>query len=178
MVGQNIPGWCVVIAKPMSEQIAAKSIRERGYREYLPMCQRVLRGKGHRKGEVVLYPLFPRYLFAELHPDDQWSPIAFARGVDRLIMWGEKPALVRDSIIEEIRRAERENEFDERKPGERVYPVGSVVRVCEGPFASHIATIAQSDEMGRVVALLNILGAERRVRLRASEVEAMELVEA
>jgi Transcription termination factor nusG len=77
-------GWCVVMSKPAAEEIAERSIREAGYRVYLPCYRKILRGSRFgedgrrirsRRDEVVLRPLFPLYLFVELCPHQQWSPV-------------------------------------------------------------------------------------------------------
>ncbi len=70
--------WCVVISKPAAEEVAERSIREAGYRVYLPRYRKVLHGirlddRGRRirtrgPGAVVMRPLINGYLFAELHP--------------------------------------------------------------------------------------------------------------
>ena len=55
--------------------VREKSIIKRGHRAYCPMQKHILRGHRSSKGETVLLPLFPRYLFAEC-PEDFGSMCA------------------------------------------------------------------------------------------------------
>ena len=167
---QNV-GWCVVVTKPMSEHIAAQSIRQAGYREYLPMEQRILRGHRESKGQPKLYPLFPRYMFAELHPDQAYWPLSKANGVAHLLMRGDRPALVRPGIIEAIQQAENEGQFDERRKAEEaMLPVGSLVRVMEGPFSDMIGRIVDAKGDGRIRVVLEMLGRPTPTDMHAKQV--------
>lgn len=170
-------GWCVVISKPSSEHIAAKSLREAGYREYLPMEQRILRGHpktagGAKEGTPKLYPLFPRYLFAELHDGQDWGPIKRATGVEKILTHVDfRPKLVPSGIIQAIRDAEDSGQFSERKPDG--FKPGTSVRVESGPFAEMIGKIVSSKPDGRVMVLLELMMRPVPVPMRAEELRAI-----
>lgn len=163
--------WIVVISKPMNEELAEKSIREAGYHTYLPRYRKILRGVRidetgrrvrSRHGQVVFRPLFPRYLFAELYPDQQWRAILSASGVMDFIWRGERPAALKSAIIESVRDMEQRGEFDEARPTEKRRDIkpGNVVRVEAGPYQGFLATIKDVDEAGRVRALVAMFGRE------------------
>lgn len=151
-------GWCVVISKPMSEHIAFKSLRQGGYRPYLPMEQKIMRGHRENKGQPVLRPLFPRYLFAELHPGQQWGPIMRSSGVNNIIKDGERPALLSPDVIEAVREAERHEMFDERHIP-RPIPIGTTVRIEDGPFRDLFGCVMAASENDRIrVFLSSVMG--------------------
>jgi transcription antitermination factor NusG len=181
----SAPSWAVVMTKPMAEQVAGKNIGVAGFRWYLPMYRKVIRGtrldeRGRRirpRGEIVLRPLFPGYLFAELHPDQAWSPMKKAVGVSDLIWRGERPALLDAYIVEAIRETERAGLFDEARPGQKRkradIEIGNQVRVLDGPFASFIGELAALDETGRARALLDLFGRETSIDI---DQDSLELV--
>lgn len=72
----------------------------RRFRGLLPRVQerRVIRA---RLVEVVL-PLFPNYLFARIQL--QWSRARWSIGVSRIVLDGERPAVIPDDVIDAIRR--------------------------------------------------------------------------
>lgn len=159
------PGWAVVITKPMCEEIAEKSIRAAGFRAYLPRYKKIL--VGHRvgnRGKAVIRPLFPRYLFVELWPDQQWSPLRSTTGVSDLIwLRGDadpRPSLISPEVVEAIREAEHAEQFDMgTKQNLKGLKAGNLVRITAGPFAELVGHIAECDsEERRVIVLLGILG--------------------
>lgn len=157
-LSNEIAGWCVVISKPMAEQVAAKNLRQAGYREYLPMQRRFLTGHRKGRGELVMRPLFSRYLFAELHPSQQWTPIIRSIGVADMIWREQRPALLTNDVVQAIMDAEKAAEFDEKRYGHNLEP-GMTVRVNSGPFQTHIGRIiTAASDSARVAVLLNILG--------------------
>jgi transcription antitermination factor NusG len=177
------PGWCVVMSNPMGEELAERGIREAGYRVYLPRERKMLRGDGTRKrprSEIVMRPLFRGYLFAELHPNQQWHPIRDARGVSRsaLIMRGERPALLPPALVEAIRIKEQAGDFDDPRiaaknrptrkafnDGKLAFKKGEIVRIETGPFESHLAQLVDLDQQGRAILLHDLLGVLRDVPL-------------
>jgi hypothetical protein len=123
-------GWCCALTRPAAEEVAEKSIRQAGFRVYLPRYRKILRGvrldetTGRRirtrgAGEVVMRPLFGQYIFIELHPGQSEHGITIAVGVVKLLrhpavggLFGT-PKLIDAEVIEEIRLAEQRGDFDQ-----------------------------------------------------------------
>lgn len=185
-------GWCVVVSKPMAEEVAAKAIRERGYRSYLPMSSKRITGthagddgrRHRRRSEMVMRPAFRGYLFAELHPGQSWGDLLdsrITRGVADIIMHGERPALLSLDLINAIAEHERLGEFDEprglrcRAASRRRADLedGATVRIGDGPFSGFLASLVNQDDQGRAALLVNIFGRDTSVQWT---VDALELV--
>jgi transcriptional antiterminator RfaH len=96
--------WCAARLQPRHENYATYCLTVLGYTLYLPRLRerRVARG---RKVETRP-PLFPGYLFVFV--ELQWSQARWCPGVLTLIMDGDGPARVPDSVIAEIRGRERD----------------------------------------------------------------------
>lgn len=175
------PMWCVVISKPMNEELAEKSIREAGYGSYLPRYQKLIQarwvgGKTVRcakGGEIVMRPLFPRYGFAELWPDQQWGPIKEAKGVMGLIMSGDRPATISGEVIELIREIERNGEFDEVRRSDKPrtdLQIGGLVRIPEHQMVGKLLAL---DEKGRAQVLMDFLGRQVKPWVEAKTLQVV-----
>lgn len=106
--------WAVVITRPACEDIAEKRLREAGFRVYLPRVRVVL--AGHRtprgRGEVVLRPMLPRYLFAELHPDQWIYPGPGDKWRHWRTPWHNQRAFVSVAAIDVLRESEAQEGED------------------------------------------------------------------
>src|SRR5690349_11803107 len=80
-------GYAVLVAKPNGEFLAEERLRECGYRSYCPKRRVELRGHRPGRGDSIFRPLFPRYLFAELHPDQEAKPMLWASGISSSATW-------------------------------------------------------------------------------------------
>ena len=120
------------MTKPTSEEVAERSVRQAGYRTYLPRYRKLLRGvrieNGRRirtrgDGDLVMRPLFSCYVFAELHPGDGGGAIGRSTGVVRVMRHraeadgNARPRMLADEVVEAIRERERRGDFDEARPG-------------------------------------------------------------
>lgn len=166
-ISQTSPGWCVVVVKPNFEHVAAKALIRVGYRTYLPQFKRLLSGvkiikdpdipddRGRRvrtrgMGDYVLRPLFTGYVFAELWPHQEWSPIKRAVGVQRIIINDDAergPLLVADEIIQIIRDDERKGLWDACGPRSDLQ---KMLKNGEQPL---VRVPGLNDIIGRLVAL-------------------------
>lgn len=185
MSEQEQPSWVAVISRPAAEEVAERSLRQAGYRVYLPRYRKVIRGtrvdvRGRRvrpRGEIVMRPLFPSYLFADIDCVSQWSSLKRANGIADLIWRGEVAAELPGSVIDGIRAAEQSGVFDEERPGckskRKDLPIGAQVRVLDGPFSSFLGILSGLDETGRATALLNIFGRDTPIGI---DQHALEVV--
>lgn len=106
------------MTKPMAEEQAERSLRQAGYRVYLPRYRKMLRGH-HRPGwraagALSMRPAFTGYLFVQ-----DWSgwPLTPVNGIIGLMMDGNsRPQAMSTADIDEIRVKEWEGRFDESAP--------------------------------------------------------------
>lgn len=152
-------GWYVVQTHTNSEAKAAENLRRQGYEVYLPQMRR---WRSHaRRRELVTRPLFPRYLFVFFDAEHaRWRSILSTFGIASLICHGEKPSVVPEGVVEDIRQAERGGWFDDSNRVSRL-KAGEPVRIACGPFADLVGQLQSLVSDDRVRVLLDILG--RRV---------------
>jgi len=183
------PGWAAIFTNPASEDAVAARLRRGGWRCYLPRYRRLLRGVkiiGGRRvrvrgpGEIVMRPLFSRYLFAEIDLETQaWSPIANCVGVNRLVLEsrevGSRPALIHPEVIEAIRQAVSDGDFDDVRPTaplrvdlKRKLDQGERPAVRVNGYGNLIGALVALDDNGRAQVLLNLLGGETIARTEAA----------
>ncbi len=158
-----MPGarWYVVHTQPNGEARADLNLRRQGFSTYLP---RYARGRRHaRRHDVVVRPLFPRYLFVALDPArDRWRSIHSTFGVSSLVAAGEDPVPVPDGVVDEIRARETDEGFVRLGLPAGVRP-GSPVRLIDGIFAEATGVLERIADANRVAILLQLLGREVRV---------------
>lgn len=114
--------------------------------------------------------MFPRYLFVHLDTaSDNWAPIRSTLGVVSVVRFGQRPAAVPDSLIEDLRRREDE-EGVQVLPAER-YERGARVRITAGSLTGYEAIFLAKTARDRVQVLLAVLGRHTRTVVDLSAIE-------
>ena len=133
-----------------------------GYPTYAPRFRerRVLR----RRVIEATPLLFPSYIFVEITAE--WHGVRWAPGISNLVMDGAGPGRVGDSVIAELREREI-NGLIELPPPLRL---GDRVRVERGPLSGFTGLYAGQAPAERVLILLSLFGAARRVALPAADI--------
>lgn len=121
------------------------------------------------RGKVARFsqPLFPRYLFIQLDRSESgksWAPIRSTKGVARLVSFGTKPASVKDSLIDVIKKLEQES-IDSTL---RMFRPGEKVVLSDGPFAGLEATFQMSNGDHRAMILVDFLSRPLAMRISKS----------
>ena len=188
----------MVISRPASEELAAKALRSAGWRTYLPLGRRVLRGRPDRSaravniirhgGEIVERPVFAGYLFAEVHQDQEWSLILDARGVADVLKRVEYdrfvPRFLSNDGIEQMRTDERAGVYDEPRcrrgastgrPDLEAAMRAGPVSVSGIEIGGHpaIGTLERLDESDRAIVRVMIFGREVPITVEASRLEVV-----
>ena len=156
--------WYVVSTQARREDIAASQLAQRDVAVLLPRI--VLR----RRGQDIVRPLFPGYLFARFVLPQAAARVMWTPGVRRLVTFeGEAPP-VPESAIEFLRSQARPDGLIVSRP--RPLPVGRRVRITTGPLAGLVGIIDDPpDARGRVSVLMDILRQQTRVSLDATWLE-------
>jgi transcriptional antiterminator RfaH len=162
--------WCASRLAPKREAVATKFLELAGFNVYLPRLRehRVVRG---RRVEIHT-PLFPAYLFIWI--EAQWSRARWAPGVASLIMAGDGPARVPDSVISEIRSRERNGLVELPKP--QGLRRGDRIRIVRGPLQGLQGLYDGQKPHERVAVLLTLLGSVQRAELPADALEPLAVV--
>jgi len=110
------------------------------------------------------------YLFIELDAGaDNWRPIRSTIGVNKMVQFGNSPAVAPIELIELIRSCEDEHgyvPFDLDAPKK-----GDSIQVAEGPLFGARGIFIEKKRLDRVVVLLDIVGRQTRSVVDASQVE-------
>lgn len=160
--------WCVVYANPKCERRAFMGLIEGGVVAHLPEETFERKQPKSKKRITVRKPIFSRYLFAGIDPEDgqDWSHVRKCDGVEGILSLEEsgKPYT--------LSRPEMVSLIDRLNTGERIadgsfIQVGKVLQLIKGPFSGFDVTVtgyqAMADEFQGEVSVFG-----RSTRLTAS----------
>jgi transcription antitermination factor NusG len=157
--------WACAQLQPARERLALHCLGVAGYTTYLPRLRQRRVSRGRR---IEATPaLFPGYAFVLV--ELQWHAARWAPGVTRIVLDGAAPARVPDEVIAEIRSRERGGLVELPARLKR----GDPVRILRGPFREQLALYQEQTAHERVAVLLALFGGQRRLTLRAGDVEAV-----
>lgn len=151
--------WYVLQTNRNKERLAQLALGQRGLASYLP---RIVQWPAPAVGSSVA-PLFPGYLFVQLHPNDcarvTWTP-----GVRAFVNFGGGPAHLEAGAIEFLRGREGADGLIQCGP----LPANQEVRIVNGPFRGLTAVIERRlPARERVRVLLQLLSRDTAVELPA-----------
>jgi transcriptional antiterminator RfaH len=161
--------WYVVHTQAAAEGKARANLIQQSYETFLPRFKK--RRRHARKIDVVLAPLFPRYLFVHLDLESEpWRRINGTFGVISLITFDERPTAVPDTVVDGIRaRCDASGIIDLKEPE---FARGQALRIEEGPMANLIGLFEKVSSDQRVVLLIEMLGRALRVAVPYGAVRA------
>jgi transcriptional antiterminator RfaH len=155
--------WYTIHTKPHKERQVESVLTTRGLQVYFPVVPAPRRN--HRCAQNAFFPCY-LFVHADLDTVGLW-PLYYAPGVRRVVMFGDQPAKVDDSIITMLsaRLAHTDSVYahgDVLKPGDRVV-------ITSGPLANIEALFDQSlSPAGRVRILINWLERGTPVELEST----------
>src|SRR5450631_2423581 len=117
-MNDHSPYWYAVYTRPRWEKKVAGLLQDKGFEHYCPL-NKVMRQWSDRK-KVVLEPLFKGYVFVQVAEDKKWELMSI-NGIVNYVYWLGKPAKIRNSEIETIRKFL--NEFPEVQVVEGTMPL-------------------------------------------------------
>lgn len=160
---QSLLCWFLVLTKASGEEVARTNLHRQGYAVYYPRLLRRTLYRGRWADRIV--PLFPRYLFVQLDMSCQaLAPVRSTLGIVDFVRFGSKPALVPDSIVEELRgRADAASGL--HRLHAHALERGAAVSVISGVFAGLDGIFEREVCEQRAVVLLRLLGQETAVRV-------------
>jgi len=166
----NSARWYVVQTQPNAERRALAHLTRQGFTAYLPRYRK--RRRHARRTEIVLAPLFPRYLFVSIDMTAQrWRSIQSTVGVSRLVCNGDEPAPVPEAVLGALRARESADGVIEIDTQPR-FARGDKVRVLDGAFGDCLGLYDGMTDGERVAILLDLLGRKVRVVLDVDAVAA------
>jgi len=162
--------WIVAHSHANAEITAEGHLQRQGFDVYLPRYQKSRRHA--RRVDLVIRPLFPRYLFISYNPDTTaWRSIRSTVGISHLLTAGEHPLTAPNWVIEELRMRENKQGFvtglgtDGMKPGQQV-------RIISGPFSDQLGIFDGLSDSQRVAVLLDVMGRQVRAKIPVNSIRA------
>ena len=159
-------GWGVVRTQVAQEDCARRHALNQGFECFLPKFLTYDVSRGKRRTRVA--NLFPSYLFVFI--ESQWHSLNGTRGVSRVILDGERPAVVRDHEIQYLQ--ERFDEEGTKKLDDGRFRRGQSVRALGGPMRDQVGLFEGMLPGDRVSVLFDMMGRKVPVQLGERELAA------
>lgn len=162
--------WFAANTHANAENKAAGHLLRQGFSVYLPKYLK-LRSHARRK-EWVPRPLFPRYLFIKISPENtRWSAINSTVGISHLVSSGGLPVPVDNEVIEALQARENDKGMVVLEP-ESQFKHGEPVKFMSGALYEQRGLFDHIDDNDRVIILLDMLGRQISVRAPIEDVQA------
>ena len=186
--------WFVIRTNIRSEDKAERNLRAAGFRTYAPWQKFERLNRRKRVWIQHEMRLAPRYLFLEADmpaQDIPWYVIRACEGVESVLGINGNPhrlSAAEVASLDAIRNAEADFAFDETRAGKlhrreigktkkettrMKFPVGSKVRISDGPFTSFNGEVTNVNGRGHLSVMTEIFGRLTPVELEPEQVEAI-----
>jgi len=117
----------------------------------------------------VVKPLFPNYIFARFNTSSMLHKVWFTRGVDEVVSFGNRPAIVDDEIITLIRLQMGTDGFV--KIGDEI-ALGDKVRIKGGPLSNFVGVFEKkAGAAKRIKLLLSAVSYQCRIEVERDLIE-------
>ena len=153
--------WYAVQSKPRQELIAEQNLQRQGFTTYLPRIR--LRKRKRDSWVDAVEPLFPRYLFIHVDPDqNSLAPVRSTLGVAGLVRFGQLLRPVPGAVIDYLKQLE-DPETQQRQAEVWPHQPGDTLEVLEGPFANLTGIYQMPLGEDRALLLIELLGRSNSV---------------
>lgn len=170
--------WYCVVTNPNCQARAALGLHEIGYRTFYPKVRRWVSHARVKKAKDK--PLFGRYIFVEVDPqneDQSFYAVRAVNGVESILStWQEtrfgmrlEPAPFCTDWVLGMRLRQMAGEWDETKG---TFPIGARIRLMEGEFANQLAIITAKEGRKEKTIVFKLVGENRYGELHVSNVRA------
>ena len=183
--------WYVVRTNVKAEAKAERNLSDAGFRTYAPWQRFERLNRRKRKWVQHEMRLAPRYLFMEADMPAEtipWYVVRACEGVESVLGINGTPhrlSAAEVASLQEIMAAEQDYAFDETRAGKlhrreigktkkettrMKFPVGSKVRISDGPFSSFNGEVTNVTGRGHLTVLASIFGRMTPVELEPAQV--------
>jgi len=142
--------WFVIYTKSRNEKKVAELLQKNGVEVFCPLVK--LKKNWSDRTKIVETPLFNSYVFVNLSDKDR-NVVFNVPGVIRYLFWLKKPAIVKDSEIENLKNILHEtiDSFTIEN-----YQIGDTVKISEGVFKGLDGVIEKQSNTKLHVILENV----------------------
>jgi transcriptional antiterminator RfaH len=161
--------WFLAQMKPNCATNAKTNLQRQGFKTFLPLEEETRQRGG--KFITAMRPLFPGYIFVAFNvASGLWRAVNSTTGITRLVSFGKEPTVVPLDLVSQLMlRCDAQGKV---LPPKLLKP-GDQVALGTGPFANFVAEIEKIAPDRRVWVLMDIMGAQTRVAVRADQVRAL-----
>ena len=155
--------WYCLRTQIKREGLAAAALRELGDVEVI--CPRLRYKKVTRRGKIWwVEPLFPGYLLARFVLADLERAVNYAKGVSRILKFGERIPTVPGQFVDELRMELAQEDGKDLITLQPVAEPGDEVELAEGPLqglSGQVIEVRPAEERVRI--FVEFLGQEQPV---------------
>lgn len=131
--------WRVIYTRPRWEKKVDSLLQQKGIESYCPVIQKESQWADRKK--KVEWPLFSSYLFVKINARDELA-VRETFGVINFVYFCGKPALMRENIIDDIRKCLLRYD-DIEAIHINSLKVGDHVKINNGAFTNHLGEIVK-----------------------------------
>jgi transcription antitermination factor NusG len=143
--------WFALRVKSRYEKAVASAVRQRGFKEFLPLYNS--RREWSDRSKVLQVPLFPGYVFCRLAAHDRLALLTIP-GVLHMVSTGKVPTPIDDSEMAVIESAILSGALVEPWP---FLEAGRRIKLSRGPLAGMEGFLVEASKQHRVVVGLSVL---------------------
>ena len=159
--------WYVIQTKPKKEAEAESYLSTKGVEIFNPLMETFALRNGRMNKE--LKPLFVGYIFGKFDLDQNYPLVRWARGVKKILGFGEYPTPISEEVVEIIKeRTDTQGIVRIRQH----FKVNDVIRIKAGPLRDLFGIFERwisGSERARI--LLNLIGYQPAVEIHYSMIE-------
>jgi len=166
--------WYAVHTKPRQEERAEHNLRTLNVatlnvETFSPKLRERRFDSTQNRPVQVIKPVFPSYIFARFDAGAMLHKVWFTRGVDSVVNFGQKPAIVADEIITLIRLRMGTDGFVNLT--QEIAP-GDTVRIKGGPLNDFVGVFeSKASASTRIKLLLSAVSYQCRIEIEKDLVE-------
>ena len=138
--------WYPFYTRSRFEKKAYDNLVKKGFEVYLPLKKSERQWSDRKK--IVEMPLFSSYIFVRV-PQYQIYDVLQINGIVRFIVFNGRPAIVRDSEIELIRKILSEKTEFEVVDG--IIKEGAEITLTSGPFKGYAGRVIKRSGKSKIV---------------------------
>ncbi len=159
--------WYVIQTKPKKEAEAESYLLTKGVEVFNPLMETFALRNGMMNKK--LKPLFPGYIFGKFDLDQNYPLVRWAKGVKKVLGFGEYPTPISDEVVEIIK--ERTDAYGIVRLKYH-FQANDVIRIKTGPLKDLLGIFERwISDSERVRILLNLMGYQPAVEIHYSMVE-------